>query len=379
MYCPTQSRASAPVRKNRKNSVHGGGSGRVRHTPISTSQLVLGMFITLMPAAAVFAAAPVVRFDTGPTASCSDATPAELAKIDPGHRLVKATMHVSALVGQSAARHDLEYLYEFVNPTGSVRFVDYEPKTALGTDLAGKIGVDKKKEATKSLGLNVSGSFEHLVRATGVGDLGTKDSVQLHYELKAPQTAILAAGTIERGTGVYFKIRESADATLEGEREFTVVMRVPTEWRADMLFLRCEVRDRGHREVKILNTSRFVIGLYRAGDEQAMRAAEDLLQTEAVLRRTVARKHAEIERLSMPSVVHRIGVLLDVVEPRVPKAWLDQLVFGPIGGVRDDFTRHLPDDVEQRLLAFVHAKQRIYQLSGNRLLIMALSRSDHRW
>jgi len=353
-----------------------GHAGCRHRAPGPTTLLLTCVFAATLHLQPAVASPPLVQFDTGPTASCRVATPKKNAVTDPQHRLVQATLHVSALVSQPLEQRKLEYLYEIVNPTGSIQITDYNPKTELGSDVAGNIGVEKKKESTKSLGMNVSGTFEHFVRASGVGDMGAKDSLQLHYELKPRQSAILAAGTVQRGTGVYFKLRASSDSSLEGQRDFMIVMRVPTKWRADMVYLRCEVRDMGGGKPRVVNTASFVIGLYVAGDDEAMRAAETLIQTEAVLRRTVANRQQEIERQSMRSIVHRLGAMLDLYKPRIPKSWLARVIYGPTAVVRDDFTRRLPDDVEQCVLDYIRAKQRVYQLSGKRLLIMALSRNS---
>ncbi len=363
-----------PPTWSRRDSHGNNGQYRLTKRQLSYRNLLIATLLLTVNATAVLAADPAVRFDTEPTVVCQDATPDGFAKTAPNHRLVKATFRVSALVSETCDVDNIEYLYQFVGPTGNIRIVDFDPKTQLGTDVAGNIGVDKKRESTKSLGLNVSGSFENMVRATGVGDLGTKDSVQYHYELKAPKSAVLAAGTVDRGTGVYFKIRPSRDSTLEGAREFQLVMRVPSTWRADLLYLRCDVRDTRHREPRIVSSQRFVIGLYAAGDDEALRAAERLVQTEAILRRTVAEKRHEIERRATPTLIHRLGAMLDIYEPQIPNNWLDRVVFGPTGVVRDSFARRLPDEVEQRVLAYVRAKQHIYQLSGARLLVMALPR-----
>ena len=77
---------------------------------------------------------------------------------------------------------------------------------------------------------------------------------------------------------------------------------------------------------------------------------------------------------------HKIifSAMLDLYEPRIPDNWLDRIVFGPTGTVRDRFARRLPDEVEHDMLAYVRAKQRVYQLSGKRLLVMALPRNDRR-
>ena len=64
----------------------------------------------------------------------------------------------------------------------------------------------------------------------------------IRYELKPPMEVMLVAGTVQRGTGVYFRLLPSRGSAWEGSREFVIVMRVPRHWRADMMYLRCEAQ-----------------------------------------------------------------------------------------------------------------------------------------
>ncbi len=316
------------------------------------------------------------HFDSASLVSCRDVTTDEFAAAHPLERLVEARFQVTAIVeGQlpAAAQH----VYQFLSPTGSVRVVDYQPKTEQASPVVGNVAIEKKKESSKSLGLSVSGSFESLVRGTAGSDLSAKNGANIRYELKPPMKVVLVAGTVDRGTGVYFKLRRSPDRPLEGMHEFLVVMQVPSSWRGDLMYLRCEWQQERHGEWSSQDVARFVIGLYREGDEEARLAAEQLVRSEALLRRTVLQQHGDIAKRATPSLMHRVGALLDVYDPRIPSGWLDQLVFGSANAQRYEFYEYLPSGVRQAADRYCSAKRRLIELSGDRLAMRSPPARGH--
>jgi hypothetical protein len=82
----------------------------------------------------------------------------------------------------------------------------------------------------------------------------------------------------------------------------------------------------------------------------------------------VQRQH-EIQRRAMPTVVHRVGALLDMYDPRIPDTWLDRLVYGPAQIQDLEFVRYLPDDVRRVADRYAQAKRRVYEYSGSRLAL----------
>ena len=67
------------------------------------------------------------------------------------------------------------------------------------------------------------------------GDDQIKNSDSTQYQKRAPQQAMIAAGTTDRGRGVYFKFRWTADQVLEGEKRFRWTVAVPESWRGGLI------------------------------------------------------------------------------------------------------------------------------------------------
>ncbi len=340
---------------------------RLTSRPQLRHQAAQALVISVFIASPALARTPIVRFDTTDVVSCRDVTTDEFAAANSHERLIEARFRVSALVDDGRLPADTHYVYRFLSPAGRLRVVDYQPKTEQTSKVVGNVSVERKKESSKSLGLSVSGSFETLLRGTAGADIGSKNAANIKYELKPPMEVVLVAGTVERSTGVYFKMRSSPDRALEGAREFLIVMRVPQTWRGDVMYVRCETQQNRHGKLVARHVTRFVVGLYAEGDEQARAAAEALVVTEALLRRTVTQHQKAIKKRSVPSLVHQVGVLLDVVHPRIPDLWLDRLIYGSTDTDQYDFYGYLPAAVRRTADEYRQAKRRMYQLNGNRL------------
>jgi hypothetical protein len=308
----------------------------------------------------IFAARPHVRFDTPYLVACRELVP-QGEGVEDSLRMVEAKFQVSSLVQgvDSGDVKSMQFVHRFLSPEGKLQVVDFAPRSEFTSRYVGNIGVDQNQEKSASLGVNLSGSFEHLVTGSAGTDLGSKSGTQLHYELKPPTEPVLAAGTLQRGTGVYFKVRPAADSPLEGVREFIVRMRVDAAWRGGLMYVHSVAQQRDRGKVVTLSSALYVVTLYAAGDQEVLQAGQDLIAAEADLRRAAAAHEKEVARRSLPTLVHRLGAVLDVYEPRIPDHWLERLIFGPADIERHEFAHRLPDELQKSAQHFAAVKQRI--------------------
>jgi hypothetical protein len=331
---------------------------------LSRAFVVFALLLTV-PVLAHAANSPRVQFDTGYLVPCYEVEaddPSEEA-VD-GERWVEARFRVSALVPEGILDNRVQYMYQFVSPLGSVYVVDYNPRTEMSSNLAGNVGIERKKEASKSLGINLTGSFDQLVRGSGGGDVGVKDTSNVRYELKPRMEVLLASGTINRGTGAYFKLRSSSDTSLEGDREFTMTFRVPSDWRGDIMYLKCEAHEMHRGKLISCGSAHFVLALHLQDDQEVREAAQKLVYAEARLRREVTKKASDIKRRSLPTIAHRVGAILDLTDPRIPDQWLDRVIYGPAQPGRYSFVEYLPYEIQKLAGRYMIAKRRMFVYSG---------------
>ena len=228
------------------------------------------------------AAPPAVRFDMPLAIACQDVTPPDFAATNPGARLVEARFEVSTLIAAGKEEDLTQLLVRIVSPKGTLTVADYLPKTLHESRVAGPINVQKTDDSSATLGINLAGNYELLTGATADIGLAQKSAACTKYDLLPPLETVAASGTIVRGTGVFFKRKASPRNLLEGAAQYAVVLRVPQDWRADYVHVRCEAAGIERSFVSSLNETvacgqrDFLVGLYLEGDEAARKMAEGI-------------------------------------------------------------------------------------------------------
>jgi hypothetical protein len=191
----------------------------------------------------------------------------------------------------------------------------------------------------------------------------------LRYELLPPLESLAASGTIGRSTGVYFKLKPSPRTTLEGGKEFVLVLRVPEEWRADVVELRCTARGVRRGTLAALDDqtdwgrARFTIALYQQGDRAAKEAAERFVRAESSLRAAARAHEREIRDRRYPTSAHKFAAMMDLIEPRIPENWFDAVASGGANGEAKSYWHRLPEPVRESATEYAKARAAIYEMT----------------
>lgn len=310
-----------------------------------------------------------VQFDVAPLVACREVTPREFAYLHPHEKLVEARLEISSLLVDGRASDLVQFLYRIDSPQRTAEVVDYLPRTTLASDVVGNLDVERKEQLQMSASINVGGAYQELVKGGAVTSASRSLSDDLKYARLPPLELLAASGTVGRGSGVYFKLRPSTQTSLEGSREFMIVLRVPRTWRGDRLQVVCEATTRGELIVpsiaaqdEVRRTS-FVVALYLEGDMQAQMLAADMIEAESRLRTMASAQRREIERRSFPTLVHRLGAVLSVVEPKIDPRWCDELMARPADGRLTGVERYLPEEVRAAARTYVERKAELHRLT----------------
>jgi hypothetical protein len=319
------------------------------------------------------AQSPAVHFDMNPVAACRNVTSPEFEALNPDERLVEADFEISALIRQGDEDDLLQFFYRLELQDAATSVVDYSPKTTLASDQASNVTKEERTERSNHVGVVLTSPLDWPGKLTASSDLGQKSMGSTRYELVPEMTAVTASGTVQRGRGVYFKLRPSRSHTLEGARRFSVVMRVPAAWRGGYAQWNCTASGIGRGLVRTLDERiqcgerRFVVALYLDGDAEAKAAAQRLVRAETDLWRVVTTRRAEIERLNRPTFRDRLeglirpaGTSISLSKPR-PSSSTESRDSTPLGDVSLAALegRHLPPDVEQALAEFRSASTQL--------------------
>jgi hypothetical protein len=320
-----------------------------------------------------------VAFDVNPLVPAREATPIGLLSQLPNSRMVEVQLDVSALFTPGDSSVVTEYTVRIVSRHEDVQVADYSPRTELQSEVLGALQVSSNQDRVREAAIRGMGGYPGVGSAQGYAYYHDNQNEIVHYAKKPALELVSAAGTLERRRGVYFKVRQSSQTTLEGARPFRVVFEVPASWRADLLDVTIEAAGLEHpnsKRPRILSTQQFVVALYQAFDEHAASIASNYVRQQDSLHhyaRTFART---IEQRSFPTPIHKLGAKLDIYEPSIPKHWLETLIYQQ--GVSYNLTKlsSLPVDVRVAIMNYLDQKHLMETMSGTRQVTSSLAARD---
>ncbi len=308
------------------------------------------------------AEAPRVHFDMHPVIACRDVTPPEMQESRPDLRLVEVRFDVSALLLQGSEEDLLQFFYRWEVPSPDVLVADYWPKTKLASDQATNVTRETRAERSNHVGAAMTSPLDWPGKVTASGDMGQKTMDSSRYELVPQMTAVTASGTVQRGRGVYYKIRPCRSSTLEGARRFRIVLQAPASWRGGDAYLECTATGIDRGLVRSLDEQitcgqrRFVVSLYLEGDVEARQAALDFIAAETDLVHLLSSHRAELQRRSRFPWRQRLESLF--VTARSPSTLLSVVS-------RDAAdSPALPPEVQQAVVEYQAARDHLRLLSS---------------
>lgn len=248
--------------------------------------LLLSGLLGLSTTAAI-AEAPRVRFDMPYAVACRDVTPPEFAERYAGYKLMEAKLEISSLLAGGQEKDLTQFFIRVESPAHTLVITDYLPKTKHEAN-ATSVTKEDSTERAIALGVNLSDKMELLSLPGPSAGVGQSKKSSIKYELLPPLETIAASGTLDRGNALFFKIKSSPRNLLEGTREYGLVFKVPANWRADYIRIRCEAEGIRRGIVSTLDEQftcgnrEFLVALYQDGDESARRLAENFARREAV-------------------------------------------------------------------------------------------------
>ena len=198
----------------------------------------------LLFAAAVLAAPPNLGFDVPEGAEARDVTPVKWKAAHPDRKLIEITIPITFRLreGEEADLHKLVYEFRSLElGKTDARVVDFLPKTRMEELFSdGKKTVVVETEAGGDAAAYV-GVKTKIVEVGGkLGGDYRKTTVETSDNLM-PKALLSTAGTIERGTGVFFELKPAASGreSLQKRHSFSVIYDCPETFRAGTFNVIC--------------------------------------------------------------------------------------------------------------------------------------------
>lgn len=242
-----------------------------------------GVSLVLMTASWAEAAGGVhVTFDLPDTIECRDVTPQAFARVHPFLKVIEARFRISARLDSGSEAEIVDMLYMITSPNMSLKIQDYLPNTTLESAVVS----DEIEVKTSAEGFGQTEGDLHVgYQAFGLGmtkTRSTKKTEANEYKQVAPKAMVLASGTTNREHGVFYKLKPSRAASLEGAKEFTFLAIVPRNWRGDWCTISCaaQAKKKSFLSVSVgdvaAGADQAQVGMYLASDAVARKYAEEL-------------------------------------------------------------------------------------------------------
>ena len=225
-----------------------------------------------------------VIFDLPDTIECVDVTPAKFSANHPGLKVIEAKLRISARITSGSETDIVDFLYVITSPGLRLKIQDYLPNTTLESTVEGdQIEIADTSESSKGTGEDAHINYK-VLGLGGTATQGTKKSESSKYKEIAPKELVVASGTTNREHGVFFKLRPSKEASLEGAKTFTCLAIVPKEWRGDWCVVSCAARGNAksffRKSITVAGVEQAHVGMYLSGDREARFRAEELCEVQ---------------------------------------------------------------------------------------------------
>lgn len=309
-----------------------------------------------------------VAFDVNPLVAARQTESFGLLNQLPNSRFVDVQLDVSALFTPGDAAVVTEYTVRIVSRHEDVQVADFSPRTEMQSDIFGTLQVNTNQDRIREAAIRGAGGYPGVGSAQGYAYYHDNAHETVVYAKKPALEMVNAAGTLERRRGVYFKVRQSTQTTLEGARPFRVVFEVPSGWRADLLDVTIEaagLESEHSKRTRVLSTQQFVVALYQEYDEHAARVATNYVRQQDSLKQFAKTYAKTIEQRSFPTPIHKLGAKLDIYEPSIPKQWLESLVYQQGVSYNLGKLSSLPVDVRVAVMNYLDQKHLIECMSGS--------------
>lgn len=231
-------------------------------------------------------------FDLPSAIECREVTPPDFHVAHPALKVVEGKLRISARVVEGNEAEIIDFLYVIDNAARSMRFQDYLPNTMLESAVADdQIEICDATEKAKATGLDARVAYK-LFALGGTHNQSSKNSQSSRYKQIAPKELVLASGTTNREHGVFFRLRPSRAASLEGAKEFTFLATVPVTWRGDLCAIACTARTENSSLFSSGpapgGAARALVPVHMVGDAEAADLARDFRQAQESLAAALA-------------------------------------------------------------------------------------------
>jgi hypothetical protein len=253
--------------------------------PVQTFGVIAALFVHAVTIGDASASEAAVRFDVP---SLAEAVVVGNDPKDSDLMAVRLSVPVTSEITSADRQNIDEFRFDISWQQSRYPVTDYGPRTQTTSSIQGTIDIETHKDRSATFGLALKGAEIPVIGGTARADAAVRDAKEVRYQEIPRHDVLVASGTVDRGTGVFFRFHRSRRETLEGSRDLSVTFRVPRDWKAGLLHVKCQAN--GQRKVaglwkEPIQISRtFLLPIYLASSGNARDRAVEYVRAEHGLR-----------------------------------------------------------------------------------------------
>ncbi|MEZ6096240.1 MAG: hypothetical protein R3C03_18775 [Pirellulaceae bacterium] len=282
---------------------------------------------------------------------------------DPYESLIEIVVPVSSSLAPAVRDAFTELQVEVFWNDSVYPVIDFSPDTLMQSPVNGTIAVEKRNDHAVKVGGNATAPTPAVTVGASAESTNNSGTMKRYEEI--PESELLvASGTINRGTGAFFRFHPSRQFTLEGNRDVSIICRVPKTWRAGVLRVDCTVRGNGKGfagSKEALNyRSTFIVPVHLRGDHDARGLAVSFVRNEQAFRS--AWSHY-LQNKTKPTLIEQISKSFKNETGNVPDNWDLQVIQASSTPDLAETSSKLPSSIRTAAKQFVDARSQLAQLN----------------
>lgn len=335
----------------------------------NAGSFIVGVLVSSLPVIGWSAQGAAVVFDVPAIVVAEPVNPLVVSAPTMGGDLMRLRIPVSSVIAPEYPGTVSELLVELSSPGQTLRVVDFWPKNETYSQYEGTVSVETSRKKDEHFQFNLAAAYPGIGQAAASGDYRNQLNIQESYQRRPPVQTLTSAGTIRQGFGVFFKFRPGPVDLVEGSRDIAILVEVPVGWRADLLQVRLTATGAANtavnapRQPRIVASDQLWITTHREGDVAAAAQALAYVRQERYLRGLAASRNKEVDKRSLPTLWHKMGAAMELVDSRIPTDYLSAAIFGPAKPQFDQGTQRLPVDLRVAILDYWDQRAQLLSLT----------------
>ncbi len=246
---------------------------------------------------------------------------------------------------------------------------DFWPKTEMYSQVQGTITVANELQKNQNFSFAVAVATSPLYAAMPTATIAANNRFTKTISVDLPCSCSLAAVRSIADMASSSSFAQVPLLSWKAIAKSLCWWNCASNWRADLLHVHMQAvtqRSNGFGSVEslALGTTEMWTATHLLGDHEAAAVARRYMDTEQNVRQMASHSSQAIHDRSLPTVFHKVGAALDVVQPKIPANYLQDILFNLNVQYFNDATSKLPVDLRVAALDYWDERSKLMKLAN---------------